>query len=78
MNLFAGLTLDTPTLVFSIGALALFMAVFAWNTAYTLQGADMGLRSWGLAMLALCGGFMLYFLRGHAPLASGRPRSRVA
>lgn len=69
MNLFAGLTLDTPTLVFSIGALALFMAVFAWNTAYTLQGADMGLRSWGLAMLALCGGFMLYFLRGHAPLA---------
>lgn len=69
MNLFAGLTLDTPTLVFSIGALALFMAVFAFNTAYTLPDRDMGLRSWGLAMLALCGGFMLFFLRGHAPLA---------
>lgn len=68
MNLFAGLTLDTPTLVFSIGALALFMAVFAWNTAYALPATDMGLRSWGLAMLALCGGFMLFFLRGHAPL----------
>ncbi len=68
MNLFAGLTLDTPTLVFSIGALALFMAVFAFNTAFTLPDRDMGLRSWGLAMLALCGGFMLFFLRGHAPL----------
>lgn len=69
MKLFAGLTLDTPTLVFSIGALALFMAVFALNTAYALPAADMGLRSWGLAMLALCLGFMLFFLRGHAPLA---------
>jgi diguanylate cyclase (GGDEF)-like protein len=68
LNLFAGLTLDTPTLVFSIGALALFMAVFAFNTAFALPGRDMGLRSWGLAMLALCGGFMLFFLRGHAPL----------
>lgn len=69
MNLYAGLTLDTPTLVFSIGALALFMAVFSFNTAKALPGSDMGLRSWGLAMLALCGCFMLFFLRGHAPLA---------
>ncbi|WP_027478223.1 GGDEF domain-containing protein [Curvibacter gracilis] len=68
MNLFAGLTLDTPTLVFSIGALALFMSVFAFNTAFALPARDMGLRSWGRAMLALCGGFMLFFLRGHAPL----------
>lgn len=69
MNLLAGLTLDTPTLVFSIGALALFMAVFAFNTAWALPASDMGLNSWGLAMLSLCGGFMLFFLRGHAPLA---------
>lgn len=68
MNLLAGLTLDTPTLVFSIGALALFMSAFAFNTAYALPASDMGLRSWGLAMLTLCGGFMLLFLRGHAPL----------
>ncbi len=68
LNLFAGLTLDTPTLVFSIGALALFMSVFAFNTAFALPARDMGLRSWGRAMLALCGGFMLFFLRGHAPL----------
>jgi diguanylate cyclase (GGDEF)-like protein len=69
LNLFAGLTLDTPTLVFSIGALALFMAVFAFNTAWAVSASDMGLRSWGLAMVSLCGGFMLFFLRGHAPLA---------
>ena len=69
MNLFAGLTLDIATLVFSISVLALFMSMFAFNTAYALSASDMGLRSWGLAMLTLCGGFALLFLRGHVPLA---------
>ncbi len=63
------LQLDPATLLFSIGVLGWLLAAVSYSTASgapTSQRA--ALHAWGLAMLAGGCAFMLYFLRGHAPL----------
>ncbi len=63
------LHLDPATLLFSIGVLGWLLAAVSFSTASgapTTQRA--ALHAWGRAMLAGGGAFMLYFLRGHAPL----------
>jgi diguanylate cyclase (GGDEF)-like protein len=59
--------LDPATLLFAIGALGLLLALISFSAARALPDQRMGLREWGRAMLAASGGFLLQFLRGHAP-----------
>lgn len=59
--------LHPGTLLFSIGALALLLAVISFSAARALPDLRLGLRDWGRAMLAAAGGFLLQYLRGHAP-----------
>lgn len=63
------LHLDPATLLFSIGVLGWLLAAVSFSTASaapTTQRA--ALHAWGWAMLSGGSAFLLYFLRGHAPL----------
>lgn len=63
-----GLLLDPPTLLLSVAVMGFLLAAASFSFAGTLGTEDSGLRDWGIAMLAMGGGFLLFFARGHAPL----------
>ena len=67
MNAVPALSIDPATLVLSISMLGFLMAAVSWSTAIGISDYRAGLQEWGKAMAAIGGGFLLYFLRGHAP-----------
>jgi diguanylate cyclase (GGDEF)-like protein len=62
-----GLRLDPISLLFSISVLAFLLAAVSFSTASASPSQRGALHEWGKAMLCAGAGFMLYFLRGHAP-----------
>ncbi|WP_157270066.1 GGDEF domain-containing protein [Azohydromonas aeria] len=68
MNAIPGPALDPLTLLFSLGALGLLMAALFLRLARTLPRHRGALAAWSRAMAAAGAAFLLFFLRGHAPL----------
>ncbi|MCA9232803.1 MAG: GGDEF domain-containing protein [Planctomycetales bacterium] len=68
MEVVPGLLLDPPTLLLSVAVMGFLLAAASFTFAGTLGAQNSGLEDWGIAMLAMGGGFLLFFARGHAPL----------
>ncbi len=66
MELAYYLRLDAATLIFSISVVALCMATVVFGMARAIK--KHGLEQWGIAMSCASVAFLLYFLRGKAPL----------
>ena len=61
------LSIDPATLILAISMLGFLMAAVSWSTAAGIPGYRAGLIEWCKTMAAVGGGFLLYFLIGHAP-----------
>jgi diguanylate cyclase (GGDEF)-like protein len=63
----SSLRLDPASLLFSISVLGFLLAGVSFSTASASPSQRGALHEWGKAMLCAATGFLLYFLRGHAP-----------